>query len=139
MASKTPPRRLQDPPRRLQEPPRASKPSLRASKMCSRHPRGKPKNIDFPWFFQCFCVPRRHWHYLASASVLKASWERLGSILGASWGHLGPSWSRLGASWDVLGRFVGVLGPSWPPKKLPRSLQEASKTPPKKPPRSFPK
>ena len=75
----------------------------------------------FPLLFQCFCVPRPHWHKLASASVLKASWERLGSILGASWGHLGPSWSRLGAfcgrlgavskaSWRVLEPSLGRLG-----------------------------
>jgi len=86
---------------------------------------GKLKNLIFPVFFQCFCVPRLHWHNLASASVLKrlgrvlgTSWERLGrvlgvlgSVLGASWGvlgaawHLGASWGRLGASWARLGKL----------------------------------
>ena len=60
---------------------------------------------------------------------------RLEGVLGTSWEHLGrvlgPSWTVMVASWGVLMRFVGVLGPSWLPKKLPRSLQEASKTPPK--------
>ena len=32
---------------------------------------------------------------------------------------------------QVLMRFVGVLRPFWPPKNLPGSLQNASKTPPK--------
>ena len=68
------------------------------------------KKHFFPWFFKCFCVPRPHWHKLASVSVLKASWERLGSILGASWGHLGPSWSRLGVSCGCLGAFCGRRG-----------------------------
>ena len=59
---------------------------------------------------------------------------RLGSVLGASWARLGAILDRHGR---VLGRFVavlvrrvGVLGPSWPPKKLPkiapRLLQDAS-------------
>ena len=43
------------------------------------------------------------------------------AVLGTSWRRLGPSWRRLGASWGAF----------WPPKTLPRSLQEASKTPPK--------
>ena len=42
------------------------------------------------------------------------------AVLGASWRRLGPSWRHLGASWDA----------SWRRKTLPRSLQEASKTPP---------
>ena len=93
------------------------------------HVLGNENNI-FPWFFQCFCVPRPHWHKLASASVLEASWERLGSILGASWGHLGPSWSRLGASCGCLGAFCGrlgaVLASQKAPKIAPRGLQDAS-------------
>ena len=91
---------------------------------------GKRKNMICPWFFQCFCVPKPHWHNLASASVLKASWARLGSILGASWGHLGPSWSRLGASCGRLGpsceRLGAVLASQKPPKIAPRPLQDAS-------------
>ena len=85
---------------------------------------GKLKNLIVPLFFQCFCVPRLHWHNLASASVLKrlgrvlgTSWERLGrvlgvlgSVLGASWGVLGAAWGHLGASW---GRLGGPLGGVW--------------------------
>ena len=85
---------------------------------------GKLKNLIFPWFFQCFCVPRLHWHNLASASVLKrlgrvlgTSWERLGhvlgvlgSVLGASWGVLGAAWGHLGASWGRLGASGARLG-----------------------------
>ena len=68
--------------------------------------------------------------HLALASVLNASWERLGSILGASWSHLGPSWSRLGASCGRLGasceRLGAVLASQKPPKIAPRPLQDAS-------------
>ena len=85
---------------------------------------GKRKNMICPGFFQCFCVPKPHWHNLASASVLKASWARLGSILGTSWeshgrvlGVLGAYWGVLDASWGVLGAFWGVLGTSWEKKK----------------------
>ncbi len=88
------------------------------------------KKHDFSLVAQCFCVPKPHWHNLASASVLKASWARLGSILGASWGHLGPSWSRLGASRGCLGpsceRLGAVLASQKPPKIAPRPLQDAS-------------
>ena len=91
---------------------------------------GRRKNMIFSLVFQCFCVPRPHWHNLASASVLKASWARLGSILGASWGHLGPSWSRLEASCGRLGpsceRLGAVLASQKPPKIAPRPLQDAS-------------
>ena len=52
-----------------------------------------------------------------------ASWEALGSLLGASWGLLGGSWealgSLLGASWEhfggnvvrygAFGRYVGGI------------------------------
>ena len=76
----------------------------------------------FLWFFLCFCIPRPHWHNLASASVSKASWASLGSILGASWARLGvvlaASWGRRG---DILGRLGGVLGRLghvWERKKL---------------------
>ena len=34
---------------------------------------------------------------------MEASWERLGAVLGPSWGHLGRSWAVLGRSWAVLG------------------------------------
>ena len=44
--------------------------------------------------------------------------ERLGGLLGASWGPLGASWGRLGgvlgASWGPLG---GLLGPLFGAKK----------------------
>ena len=48
---------------------------------------------------------------------LKATWKRLGVVLGRlevvlapSWSHLGATWSRLGASLGALG---AILGPSW--------------------------
>ena len=48
---------------------------------------------------------------------LGGSWERLGSLLGASWGVLAPLGGRLGgvlgASWGVLGASWRVLGASW--------------------------
>ena len=68
---------------------------------------GRPKNINFPWFFQCFCGPRPHWRYLASTSVLNASWEHLASVLGASWGVLGASWRPKGS------RNGGQESPKW--------------------------
>ena len=72
-------------------------------------------------FFQCFCIPRPHWHNLASASVSKASWASLGSILGASWARLGRLGVVLGASWgrlgDVLWASWSVLGTFWETKK----------------------
>ena len=42
-----------------------------------------------------------------------ASWERLGAVLGGSWGRLGPSWNVLGASRRRLGMSWGPVGPSW--------------------------
>ena len=74
---------------------------------------GRRKSVIFLWFFQCFCIPRPHWHNLASASVSKASWASLGNILGASWARLGRLGVVLGASWDVLGAAWGHLGASW--------------------------
>ena len=45
---------------------------------------------------------------------LGASWERLGRVVGASWGPLGASWAHLGAPWAPfwagLGRVVPRLG-----------------------------
>ena len=56
-------------------------------------------------------------------SILAASWivlERLGAVVGASWGCLGAPWgalARLGATWErleaVLGASWGRLGASW--------------------------
>ena len=56
---------------------------------------------------------------------LKATWKRLGVVLGRlevvlapSWSHLGATWSRLGASLGALGAILGPswghLAPSWP-------------------------
>ena len=70
-------------------------------------PNEKPKNIDFPWFFQGFRVPRPPWSDLGSTWPSWPSWNRLGIILDASWGHLGAILGRLGR---VLGRLVAVLG-----------------------------
>ena len=50
----------------------------------------------------------------------RASWERLGAILGrlgrvsgrlgAVWGVLGPSWSSLKSSWDGFGAVLAAYG-----------------------------
>ena len=91
-------------------------------------PSEKPKNIDFPWFFQGFRVPRPPWNDLGSTWPSWPSWSRLGIILDASWGHLGAILGRLGR---VLGRLVAVLG------RLVANL--ASQNPPKNDPKSIPK
>ena len=49
---------------------------------------------------------------------LGASWEPLGSLLGASLGLFGAFWGPLGTSWAVLGRSYAVWPlrrPSWRP------------------------
>ena len=54
---------------------------------------------------------------------------RLGVILerlGAISGRLGTYLARLDVTCPVLAPSWDVLGASWPPKKLPRSLQDAS-------------
>ena len=83
-----------------------------------------PKGIEIHRFFQYF----RKFQHFCIFSGLKGISTRLEgvlepslAVLGASWRRRGPSWRRLGASW----------GASWPPRTLPRSLQEASKIPPK--------
>ena len=42
----------------------------------------------------------------------RASWDRLGAVLGQSWGPLGALLEPLGA---ILGRLGAVLEPSWGP------------------------
>ena len=49
---------------------------------------------------------------------------RIRAVLAPTWPVLAPSWAALAPSW-------AVLGASWPPKNLPRSFQDASKTSPK--------
>ena len=62
---------------------------------------------------------------------LRASWVRLGCVLGPSWDVLGDvyeaSWARLGASWGRLGGvLVGNMALTWLPKRSPnRSKIEA--------------
>ena len=38
------------------------------------------------------------------------SWDRLGGLLGPSWGALGAIWAHLGASLGRLGAILGPLG-----------------------------
>ena len=83
-----------------------------------------PKSNEIPWVFQYFCKFRHFCFFSGPKGILtrlEGVLEPSLAVLGASWRRLGPSWRRLGASWSA----------SWPPKTLPRSLQDASKTPPK--------
>ena len=80
----------------------------------------RPKNIDFPWFFQGFRVPRPPCGDLAPTWPLWPSPNRLGRILG-------PSWCLLGASWRVLGPSWGVLAAQNLPKSTPKRSQNRSK------------
>ena len=57
----------------------------------------KPKTLIFSRFWK-------------DVGLLGISWERLGRLVGASWGLLGPSWGALAA---LLGDFQALLGPSW--------------------------
>ena len=52
----------------------------------------------------------RLWGVLGASCGLGASQERLEAVLRASWGRL---WSFLGASWGILRASWGVLGASW--------------------------
>ena len=46
-------------------------------------------------------------------SMKNAILERLGAVLGPSWGRLGASWGRLWPSWGVLGASWVCLGGVW--------------------------
>ena len=81
------------------------------------------KNLKIPVVFHCFSIFLQFCIFTPLGCILthlKGVLGRFLAVLGPSWHRLGPFWRRLGASWVAF----------WPPKTLPRSLQEAFKTPP---------
>ena len=89
--------------------------------------------MSFPGFFNVFAFLG-----LTGTSCLSF---RLEGILGASSEHLGrvlgPSWTVMVASWGVLWLSWGVLWASWGRLGLPKSSQDRSKRPPRRLPRSL--
>ena len=83
---------------------------------------GLLKNLEIPLVFQYFSNFLQLCIFTPLGCILthlKGVLGRFLAVLGPSWHRLGPFWRRLGASWVAF----------WPPKTLPRSLQEAFKTP----------
>ena len=72
---------------------------------------------------------------LERLGILKASWRRLGGLLGRPGRPLGRSWAGLGGilerSWACLGRSWAGLGGILRAKRLPEEAQEAPKSSPR--------
>ena len=69
---------------------------------------------------------------LERLGILKASWRRLGGLLGRPGSLLGRSWASLGGilerSWACLGRYWAGLGGILRAKRLPEEAQEGPKS-----------